>query len=191
MTEPQFYSHTSTGSKKAIFTFITTFIVCLFLLNNTARVFTGTIFVFAGLFIASVAIAMPFYFLKKKHIKIYSLLSIIEFLVTFFLTVIFFLYFFANPYKLTTIPSQTESDSTYAVKCDEPIPEFTLGMNFMPNKTKADATCSCIWKNLSSADKNLSASIARNNQHDASEGQLSQFLFRLDVVMETCKTELM
>lgn len=66
MTESKFYSHTSTGSKRAIFTFITTFIVCLFLLDNTASLFTGAIFVFVGMFTASVAVAMPFIFTKRS-----------------------------------------------------------------------------------------------------------------------------
>jgi hypothetical protein len=189
VTESTFYAHTSTGSKRAIFTFIATFIACLFLLDNTADLFTGAIFVIAGMFTASVAIAMPFYFYKKKHLNVYSIVSMIEFLVTIFLTVMLFSYFFTNPLDFTTTASPSDNDSPYIVRCDEPIPKFTLDMNIMPIKAQADAICSCIWKELSPLDKNLSASLARNERHNASEGQLRLFISRLDEATETCIPE--
>ncbi|MDO7597385.1 MAG: hypothetical protein MUR51_06850 [Pseudomonadota bacterium] len=189
MTESKFYTHTSTGSKSAIFTFIATFIACLFLLDNTASLFTGAIFIFVGMFTASVAVAMPFYFYKKKHLKAYSIVSMIELLLTIFLTVMFFSYFFTNPLNFTITASPSDNGSPYIVRCDEPIPKFTLDMNIMPSKAQADAICSCIWKELSPLDMNLSASLARDERHEASEAQLRQFISRLDVATESCKTE--
>jgi hypothetical protein len=189
VTESRFYAHTSTGSQKAIFVFIATFIACLFLLDNSADPFTGSIFVFVGMFTASVAVAMPFYFYKKKHLNVYSIVSMIELLVTIFLTVMFFSYFFTSPFDHTTTASPSDNDSPYIVMCDEPIPRFTLDMDFMPSKAQADAICSCIWKKLSPLDKNLSASLARNEHHDASEAQSRLFISRLDVATETCISE--
>jgi hypothetical protein len=187
VTESKFYAHTSTGSRRAIFTFIATFIICLLLLENTAGPFTAAIFFFVGMFTVSVAIAMPFYFYKKKHLKLYSIVSMIEFLVTVFLTVMFFSYFFTNPLDFTATTSRSGNDNLYVVRCNEPVPKFTLAM--MPSKVQADAICSCIWKNLSPLDKNLSARLARNERHDLSEVQLSLFISSLDVTRETCKTE--
>tara|TARA_R110001583_G_scaffold5272_5_gene28745 strand:- start:7707 stop:8282 length:576 start_codon:yes stop_codon:yes gene_type:complete len=189
VTESKYYVHTSTGSKKTIFTFIATFIACLFLLDNTADLFTGAIFVFVGIFTASVAVAMPFYFYKKKHLKRYFLVSMIEFLMTIFLTVVFFLYFFTNPLDFTTIASPTDTDDPYIVRCDEPVPVFSLGMDIIPSKVQGDTICSCIWKKLSPSDKNLSASLARDEYHDASEGQLRQFIFRIEVATDSCRME--
>jgi hypothetical protein len=189
VTESKFYAHTSTGSKSAIFTFIATFITCLFLLDNTANLFTGAIFVFVGMFTASVAVAMPFYFYKKEHLKAYSIVSMIELLLTIFLTVMFFSYFFTNPLDITTTASPSDNDGSYIVTCDEPIPKFTLDMNIMPSKAQADAICSCIWKKLSPLDMNLSALLTRNEHHDTSEAQLRLFISRLDVATGACRTE--
>jgi len=187
VTKSKFYAHTSTGSRRAIFTFIATFIICLLLLENTAGPFTGAIFFFVGMFTVSVAIAMPFYLYKKKHLKLYSIVSMIEFLLTVFLTVMFFLYFLTNPLDFTATSSWSGNDNSYVVSCYQPVPKFTLAT--MPRKMQADAICSCIWKNLSPLDKNLSARLARNERHDLSEVQLSLFISRLDVATETCMTE--
>jgi len=161
----------------------------LFLLDNTAGPFTGAIFVFVGMFTASVAVAMPFYFYKKKHLKRYSIVSMIEFLVTIFLTVMFFLYFFTNPLDVTITASPSDNHSPYIVRCDEPVPKFNVGMDIISSKVQADAICSCIWKRLSPLDKNLSASLARNESHDASEVQLRLFTTRFGVATEFCRTE--
>ncbi|MDB2705390.1 hypothetical protein N9Y67_02490 [Pseudomonadota bacterium] len=185
MPESKFYAHTSTGSKRPIFTFIATFIVCSLLFENTAGPFTGAVFVFVGMFSVSVAVAMPFYFYKKKHLKLYSIVSMIEFLLTIFLTVMFFLYFFTSPLDFTTTTSQSSSDNPYIFRCNEPVPQFTLAM--ITSKVQADAICSCIWKDLSPLDKNLSATLARNKNHDLSEIELSLFISRLDVATETCR----
>lgn len=111
----------------------------------------------------------------------------IELLVTIFLTVMFFSYFFTNPLNYTATTSGSDNNSPYILRCDEPVPKFTLDK--MPSKVQADEICSCIWKKLSSLDKNLSASLARNQSHDASEPQLRLFISRLDVATETCRTE--
>ena len=132
---------------------------------------------------------MPFYFYKKKHLKTSSIVSMIAFLVTIFLTVICFSYFFTNPFDITTSASPSDNDSPNVVTCNEPIPTFTLGMDIIPSKVQANAICACIWKKLSPLDKNLSASLARNERHDASVGQLKLFNSRLGVAMESCKTE--
>lgn len=187
MTESKFYAHTSTGSKRAISTFLATFIACLFLLDNTAGLFTGAVFFFVGMFTVSVAVAMPFYFYKKKHLNVYSIVSMIEFLVTICLTVMLFSYFFTNPLDFTTTASPSDNDSPYIFRCNEPIPKFNLDIT--PSKAQADAICSCIWKELSPLDKNLSASLARNERQDASEVQLRLFISRLDVATESCRTE--
>ena len=189
MTESKFYAHTSTGSQKGVFTFIATFIVCLFLLDNTAGLFTGAIFVFVGMFTVSVAIAMPFYLYKKGHLKNYSIVSMIEFLVTIFLTVIFFSYFFTNPLDFTTTASPSDNDSSSIVSCEEPVPKFTLAVGIIPSKVQADGVCSCIWKKLSPSDKNFSASLVRNERHDASEEQLRLFIYRLRAATESCRAE--
>jgi hypothetical protein len=189
VTKSKFYAHSSTGSKRAIFTFIATLIACLLLLDNTAGLFTGAIYVFVGMFTASVAVAMPFYFYKKKYLKAYSTVSMIELLLTIFLTIMFFSYFFTNPLDITTTASKLDNDSPYIVRCDEPIPKFTLDMNIMASKAQADAICSCIWKELSPLDMNLSALLARNERHDASEVQLRLFISRLDVATISCRTE--
>lgn len=181
------YSHTSTGSKRAIFTFFATFIACLLMLDNTASLFTGAVFVFAGMFATSVIVAMPFYLYKKNHPTLYPLVSIIEFLLTIFLTVIFFLYFFTYPHEANNPTSSSRIDTSYIVKCDQPVQEFTLGMDIIPSKVKTNALCSCIWKGLSASDKNLSASLARNNHHDASEVQLKLFTSRFNVITEYCR----
>tara|TARA_R110002049_G_scaffold299206_1_gene489345 strand:- start:1067 stop:1642 length:576 start_codon:yes stop_codon:yes gene_type:complete len=189
VTESTFYAHTSTGSKSAIFTFIATFIACLFLLDNSADPFTGLIFIFVGMFTVSVAIAMPFYFYKKQHLKMYSVISMIEFLVTIFLTVMVFSYFFTNLFDVTTTASPSDTDTPYIVTCNEPIPRFTLGIGIIPSKAQADAICSCIWKELSPLDKNLSASLTRNEGHDVPEGQLRLFNSKLSVATESCKID--
>jgi hypothetical protein len=132
---------------------------------------------------------MPFYFYRKKHPKTYSIVSIIEFLVTIFLTVLCFLYCFTNPLDFTITASPSDNHSPYVVMCNEPIPTFPLDMDINPSKVQAEAICACIWKKLSPLDKNLSASLARNECHDASEEQLKLFNSRIGVVTESCRTE--
>jgi hypothetical protein len=189
VTKSKYDAHASTGSKASIFTFIATFITCLFLLDNTAGLFTGAIFVFAGMFTVSVAVAMPFYFYKKKHPESSSLVSMIEFLATTFLTVMFFLYFLTSLLDFATTARLPDNDNHSIVSCDEPVPAFKLSMDIIPSKVKADEICSCIWQELSPSDKNLSASLARNERHDASETQLRLFISRLEVATEACRKE--
>lgn len=100
-----------------------------------------------------------------------------------------FLYFFAKPLDITTTARPSDYENPYDVRCDEPIPKFTLDMDIIPNNLQADAICSCIWKKLSASDQNLSASLARNDNDNASEGQLKLFNSRIDVAMEICKAE--
>tara|TARA_R110002050_G_scaffold57423_5_gene129247 strand:+ start:170275 stop:170706 length:432 start_codon:yes stop_codon:yes gene_type:complete len=141
------------------------------------------------MFTVSVAVAMPFYFYKKTHLKRYSIASMIEFLVTIVLTLMFFSYFFTNSFDTTTSTIQSDDGSPYIVRCAEPVIEFTLGMDIVPSKAQTDAVCSCIWKALSLSDKNLSASLARHESHDASETQLNLFIGRFGVATEFCRTE--
>lgn len=186
--ESEYNTHTSTGSMASIFTFVATFIVCLVLLDNTAGPFTGMIFIFVGIFTVSVVIAMPFYLFKKKYLKVSLPALMIEFLVTVFLTFMLFSYFFTDPLNFTATTSLHGSDDSYIVKCNEPIPEFTLGQKIIPSKLQAAAICSCIWKQFSPSAKNLSASIARDKVHDASGEQLRQFTHGLGIATETCNT---
>lgn len=186
MMESTAYRHTSTGSKKAIFTFLVSFFACLFLLDNTADLFTGMIFVFSGVCIASVAIAMPFYFYKKKHRQADSIISMVEFLLTICLTIMFFLYCFVDSHKLTTISSPENTDSPYLVRCDEPVPAFSFDTDIMPNKMQADTVCSCIWQKLSPSEKNLSASLTRNKQYEVSEEQLRLFTYKFNLITKEC-----
>lgn len=117
------------------------------------------------------------------------MVSMIELLVTIFLTVMFFIYFFARPLDFTTAASPSANDSPYIARCDEPVPEFTLDMPIIPSKLQVDAVCSCIWKELSPSDKNLSASLARKESQDISEVQLTLFKQRLGVITKTCRLE--
>lgn len=189
MTESQHYVHTSTGSKAVVYTFIATFIVCLFLFNNTVSLFTGVVFVFVGILTVSVVVAMPFYFYKKRRPEMSAIVLKIEFLTTIFLTVVCFCYFFTNPLDFTTSTDLSNNDNAYIVRCDEPIPAFTLDMDSTPNKMQRDAICACTWKALSPSDKNLSAFLTRNERHNTSEAQLELFAYRLDLATGSCSTK--
>lgn len=188
LKESEQNTHTSTGSKPSIFTFFATFSACLLLLDNNAGLFTGSVFVFTGVFTTSVVIAMPFYFFKKKFLIFSHTASIIELLVTVFLTVMLFSYFFTDPLNYTTTASSHDSDAPHNVRCNEPIPEFTLGMNVILTKVQAEVICSCIWNELSPSGKNFSASLARDELHDASETQLRLFNHSFSAATKACNT---
>lgn len=191
MTEAKYDMHASMGSKRSIFTFIATFIVCLFLFDNSASLFTGAIFVLVGMLTVSVAIAMPFYFYQKGHSKVTPLVSIIEILTTLFVTAIFFSYFFTNSDNLTTATSGHDNNNPYIVSCEQPLPEFTLGTTIIPSKMQSDTVCTCIWEELSPLAKNLSAFLVRNKSHGATDEQLRLFLYELGVATEVCSKELL
>jgi hypothetical protein len=189
--EAKYDRHASMGSKRSIFTFIVTFIVCLFLFDNSASLFAGSIFVLVGMLTVSVAIAMPFYFYKKNHGKVSSLVSLIEISATILLTIIFFSYFFSNSVDFTATISEHNKDNPYIVRCEQPLPAFTLGPAVIPSKIQSDKACSCIWNELTPSAKNLSAFLVRNESHGATDKQLRLFLYSLGVATEVCSREML
>lgn len=64
--EPGYDAETTRASKSTIFTFIATFVVCLFYFANTAGLISGAVFVVVGMFAASIIISAPMFVLKKK-----------------------------------------------------------------------------------------------------------------------------
>lgn len=186
--DPNYDAEASAATKASIFTFIATFIACLFLFDNTVNLLTGALFVFVGMFAVSIIVAAPFLLLKKKVPKASILFSLLEFLVTVFVTVMVFSYFFTNPMDFATAAAPSD-DNPYTLKCEEPIPEFTLSGRTVPNKTQVDTICACIWKEMPLWAKEISVSASEGRESEVSEMQLRAFISRFGQKVRECNIE--
>lgn len=83
------------ASKAAIFTFIGTFIYEVFFTEASSGLIFGAMFLFIGMFITSIIVAMPLFILKKKFLSLTLIIDVLGFLLVVYLTHVVFQFLFS------------------------------------------------------------------------------------------------
>lgn len=78
------------------------------------------------------------------------------------------------------------SAKPYEVRCKEPLPAFTLGEKSNPTKAQEAALCACMWQNLGSWERDVSAKIAKGRESEVSQMHLRAFPPRFGSALEKC-----
>ncbi|MDP2630747.1 MAG: hypothetical protein Q8P56_05045 [Candidatus Uhrbacteria bacterium] len=74
----------------------------------------------------------------------------------------------------------------YEVRCNEPLPTFTLGEKSNPTKAQEAALCACIWQNLGGWERDVSTKIAKGRESEISQMHLRAFPPRFGSALEKC-----
>lgn len=190
ITKDSGYDAEASGASKAtIFTFIGTFVACLFLFENTAGLISGATFVIVGMFVASLLISAPLFLLKKKYPGASILFGLLDVVITIFATVMVFSYFFTNPMDFATAAAPGDDSNPYVLRCNEAIPEFTLSGTVTPSTEQVNQICGCIWREMSPWAKEVSTAVANGQEDQVSENQIRAFISHMGQKIETCNTE--
>ncbi len=94
VTDKNYDNEASAASKATVFAFIGTFLYEVFFTEASSGLVFGAIFLFVGIFVASIGISMPFFILKKKFPKLTLVLDILSFVVTVYITHLAFQFLF-------------------------------------------------------------------------------------------------
>jgi len=156
---PEYDKAAAAFSMSTIAYFLATFVYLVMFSGSKPSFLYGAGFVLAGMFISSIMIAFPLFFIKYQIPKLAPIIVIANILLTIFVTRAAYLWLFEK---------QTLTSGPFVVVCDEPIPEFTLGNNSNPSETQVKSLCDCIWKNLDGADKELFLSIEEGKANSIS-----------------------
>ena len=81
---------------------------------------------------------------------------------------------------------QAEEPTSFVVKCEEPLPEFTLGADSNPNDTQVATLCSCIWENLGDWEKETAQAYAEGREPDVSALKKRAFPYRFGRALQRC-----
>ena len=93
----QEYDVAATATSKAtIFVFISTFTYMLFTTNIPPSFIGGIIFFIIGMYVVSLAIAMPLMMIRVKFPKLSLIISVVDMAITIFVTKWVYLYLFNN-----------------------------------------------------------------------------------------------
>lgn len=104
-SQPDYDSKASSFSKLIIATFFISYVYMILTTSSKTGWIGLAIFLFAGLFISSIVIAMPFFILKRVFQKISIIIVIISIFTTFFATKAIFNWVFDEPKVTTTTAS--------------------------------------------------------------------------------------
>ncbi len=80
----------------------------------------------------------------------------------------------------------TNTGNPFLVKCDEPVPEFTLGRDSNPSDSEVAALCACIWSSLNGWEKETSKLIADGKESDVSWLHMRAFPARFGQRIDDC-----
>ncbi|NCU41904.1 MAG: hypothetical protein EOM19_04255 [Candidatus Moranbacteria bacterium] len=96
-SQPDYDSKASSFSKLIIATFFISYVYMILTISSKTGWIGLAIFLFAGLFISSIVIAMPFFILKRVFPKISIIIVILSIFTTFFVTKAVFNWVFNEP----------------------------------------------------------------------------------------------
>ena len=94
-SDSSYDAQATAASKTAIFTFFATFLYMVFASGVSPGLIGGAIFFVVGIFVVSIAIAMPLLLLSKKIPSIGWLFSIIDVVITILVTRYVYLWIFS------------------------------------------------------------------------------------------------
>jgi hypothetical protein len=106
-------SKASSFSKLIIASFFVSFLYLLLTADSKTGLLGIAIFLFAGLFISSIVIAMPFFILKRVFKKISIVVAIVSIITTYFITKVVFNWVFDQPKETVstiTLPEKFSND---------------------------------------------------------------------------------
>ena len=72
------------------------------------------------------------------------------------------------------------------VRCNEKLPEFTLGPESNPPQEKIDQLCRCVWGKLDGWEKSTSIAIAEGREKEVSSMYLRSFPSRFGSIIDSC-----
>ena len=78
------------------------------------------------------------------------------------------------------------ADGTYAVRCEEPIPEFRLTAPDSPSAADMEALCRCIWELMSDWERNTAIAYVEGRDSDISEADRRSFPTRFSGRVREC-----
>ncbi|MFH0854146.1 MAG: hypothetical protein V1891_01505 [bacterium] len=113
-SQPDYNAKASSFSRSIITTFIISLVYLIFTTSNHINWLGIVVFLFVGLFISSIVIAMPFFMIKRLFPKISIIITIVSIITTFYVTKIIFDWSFDQPNKTTTtstLPNKFASDA--------------------------------------------------------------------------------
>jgi len=177
--KPSYDAAASDASKSTIFVFIATFSYLVFFSGASPGFLGGAAFFVVGIFAVSLAISMPLFLLKSKFPKVAILTSIIDIVVTIFLTRAIYLWLFSQP----AVAVEFEPRSFL---CTEPLPEFTLSETSNPTDAQLDQLCSCIYAELEASESETSKAIAERRESDVSQADIQRFIPKFGAALERC-----
>lgn len=189
VNDPGYDAEATGASKATIFTFIATFIGCLFYFENTVGIIGGAVFVVVGMFAVSVLISAPTFILKKKFPAASIIFGFLDLAVTVIATILVFSYFFTNPLDFATTASSDDKNNPYVLRCNEDIPEFTLSGKVVPTQEQVNEVCSCVWAQMSPWAKEVSTAVANGQEGKVSENQLRAFISHFGQKIQECNTQ--
>ena len=137
----------------------------------------GIVYFFFGWLAIVFVISLPLYLFLTRVPRIRGLTSLVNIVLTIFLTRAFYLWLFAEP---------SSTADPYVVVCPQPIPEFTLGPNSNSSEAEIRRLCSCIWAGLNTQQRNIAQAITSGRSDEVSASNRRGFSSRFGSVVERC-----
>jgi hypothetical protein len=84
-------------------------------------------------------------------------------------------------------PQSVERQGTpYVVRCTEPLPEFSLGVDSHPSPAEQEALCRCIWEALGSWERRVAKQLAQGQTSEISAMHRQAFPSRFGTAVRGC-----
>jgi hypothetical protein len=176
---PTFNTTAQSASKLTVLCMWITFIALSFFTNASAGVIAGIAFCTFGAMAASLVIAGPLSFLQLRLPRFRALLSITNIAVTVALTHGLVIYLFAPPAPALV-------DGPMVIKCETPLPEFTLGPNSSPSAAEVTRLCTCIWDKLGTWEKRTAQALSENREAEIPKIDALAFPGRFGSALRGC-----
>ena len=175
--DPNYDAAASSASKGTTFVFIATCVYLFIFTDSAPGWLGGSTFVFVGMFVVSIAISMPFFFLKSIAPRVSLLTSIAEIAATVFITRAAFLWLFA---------ADANAIGPKQFTCERPLPPFTLGQSSDPSQSELNILCECVWSRLSASQRLTAAAIQQGKENSIPPEQLQSFVSAFGQAMHAC-----
>ena len=78
------------------------------------------------------------------------------------------------------------ANETYAVRCEEPIPEFRLTAPDSPSAAEMESLCRCIWELMSDWERNTAIAYVEGRDGDIPEADRRSFPGRFSGRVREC-----
>jgi len=101
-----------------------------------------------------------------------------------------FIFILTSVFMLTSCEQQADNPATgaepFLVKCEVPIPDFTLGYDSDPSEEEVSTLCNCIWEKLGDWEKETAKAIFEGRESDVSALNMHAFPSRFGGAIEKC-----